>query len=271
MRDGRFFGIHLRIFLIVLKLWFRFRNSNNVCVFCRGTVDKIMINIAICDDENKILADISKKAQSILSDASISTYSEGKRLLNDMMDKSFDVILLDIDMPETDGLAVAELILKMASKPLIIFVTSHDELVYDSLMLHPFGFVRKAYVERELKKVLEDAADEISSRDKHFFFHTSEGDIRLKMDDILYFEASGNYVNVYTALQEYKFRETLQTLENSLGSDGFVRVHKGFLVNSENVQIIRSDCVVLVNDISIPFGRSFCDAARKRLMRSMIH
>lgn len=271
MRDGRFFGIHLRIFMIVLKLWFRFWNSNNVCVFCRVMVNKIMINIAICDDENKILADISKKAQSILSDASISTYSEGKRLLNDMMDKSFDVILLDIDMPETDGLAVAELILKMASKPLIIFVTSHDELVYDSLMLHPFGFVRKAFVDKELKKVLEDVADEIFSRDKHFFFHTSEGDIRLKMDDILYFEASGNYINVYTALQEYKFRETLQTLENSLGSDGFVRVHKGFLVNSENVKIIRSDCVVLVNDISIPFGRSFYDAARKRLMRSMIH
>ena len=55
-----------------------------------------MINIAICDDENKILADISKKAQSILSDASISTYSEGKSLLNDMIDKSFDIILLDI-------------------------------------------------------------------------------------------------------------------------------------------------------------------------------
>ena len=159
----------------------------------------------------------------------------------------------------------------MESKPLIIFVTSHDELVYDSLMLHPFGFVRKAFVDKELKKVLEDAADEISSRDKHFLFHTSAGDIRLKLDDILYFEASGNYISVYTALQEYKFRETLQALENSLGSDGFVRVHKGFLVNSENVKIIRSDSVVLVNDICIPFGRSFCDSARKRLMRSMIH
>ena len=155
-------------------------------------------------------------------------------------------------------------------KPLIIFVTSHDELVYDSLQLHPFGFVRKSYLDKELKKVLEDAVEEVSSRDKHFFFHTASGDIKLQLDDILYFESEGNYIKIKTGSDEFRFRETMQALEMSLKSDGFIRVHKGFLVNQEAVKIINSDKLVLNDNTEIPFGRSYQENARKMLMRGML-
>lgn len=229
-----------------------------------------MIRIAICDDEKRILDDMSKAVRGILEEVDVAVYLDGQKLIRDIENSPFDIIMLDIDMPEISGFSVAESIQKMAVKPLIIFVTSHDELVYDSLMLHPFGFVRKSHVDAELKKVLKDAEEEVTSREKHFFFHTASGDVKLKLEDILYFESEGNYIKVITAEEEYRFRETMQTLEMSLSSDGFVRIHKGFLLNQGSVKMIKTDAVILYNDAQLPFGRSYLESARKKLMRGMI-
>lgn len=229
-----------------------------------------MIRIAICDDENRILEDLSQMVLELIPDADISAFGEGRALIESAGKAGYDVVLLDIDMPDLNGLEVAAFFQAADRKPLIIFVTSHDELVYDSLQLHPFGFVRKSYLDKELKKVLEDAVEEVSSRDKHFFFHTASGDIKLQMDDILYFEAEGNYIKIKTGSDEFRFRETMQALEISLKSDGFIRVHKGFLVNQEAVKIINSDKLVLNDNTEIPFGRSYQENARKMLMRGML-
>lgn len=229
-----------------------------------------MIRIAICDDENRILEDLSQMVLELIPDADVSAFGEGRALIDSADKAGYDVVLLDIDMPDLNGLEVALSFQAADRKPLIIFVTSHDELVYDSLQLHPFGFVRKSYLDKELKKVLEDAVEEVSSRDKHFFFHTASGDIKLQMDDILYFEAEGNYIKIKTGSDEFRFRETMQALEMSLKSDGFIRVHKGFLVNQEAVKIINSDKLVLNDNTEIPFGRSYQENARKMLMRGML-
>ena len=229
-----------------------------------------MFRIAICDDENRILEDLSRMVLELIPDADISAFGEGRALIDGADKAGYDVVLLDIDMPDLNGLEVAAFFQADDRKPLIIFVTSHDELVYDSLQLHPFGFVRKSYLDKELKKVLEDAVEEVSSRDKHFFFHTASGDIKLQMDDILYFEAEGNYIKIKTGSDEFRFRETMQALEISLKSDGFIRVHKGFLVNQEAVKIINSDKLILNDNTEIPFGRSYQENARKMLMRGML-
>ena len=229
-----------------------------------------MIDIAICDDEKKILDDLSQRVNGILEDVDVSCYSDGRSLISDIEKRSFDIIMLDIDMPEMNGLTVAENIPQMAVKPLIIFVTSHDELVYDSLMLHPFGFVRKTHMDDELKKILKDAEKEVNSSEKHFFFHTASGDVKLRLEDILYFESEGNYIKVITAEEKYRFRETMQTLEISLSTDGFVRIHKGFLLNPDCVKMLKTDSVILCNDVQLPFGRSYLESARKKLMRGMI-
>ena len=229
-----------------------------------------MFRIAICDDENRILEDLSRMVLELIPDADVSAFDEGRALIDGADKAGYDVVLLDIDMPDLNGLEVAAFFQAADRKPLIIFVTGHDELVYDSLQLHPFGFVRKSYLDKELKKVLEDAVEEVSSRDKHFFFHTASGDIKLQMDDILYFEAEGNYIKIKTGSDEFRFRETMQALEMSLKSDGFIRVHKGFLVNQEAVKIINSDKLVLNDNTEIPFGRSYQENARKMLMRGML-
>lgn len=228
-----------------------------------------MTRIMICDDEQKMLSDIAALTAEVINNCDISSYRDGRELLTALKDKGCDILLLDIDMPELSGLDIARALSDTDVKPLLIFVTSHDELVYDSLQFHPFGFVRKSHLMRELPPMLGDAVREISGKDKHFCFHSAEGEVKLKLDEIRYFESDGNYIKLF-AEEEYRFRDTMASLENALAGSGFVRIHKGFLVNQSAVKVINPDECVLDDSTRLPIGRSYSDTARKQLMRYML-
>lgn len=229
-----------------------------------------MLHIAICDDENKIREDITGTVRNYFEGVRITQFGNGHNLLESFNRQSFDMVLLDIDMPEISGLDIAGMIKNAVPKPLIVFVTSHDELVYDSLRFHPFGFVRKSHLDLELKRVLSDGEAEIESREKNISLHTAEGDVRISLRNILYFESDGNYIKAVTETEEYRFRETMQSLVETLRYDGFVRVHKGFLVNAEAVKVFNSEKCTLTNGVEIPMGRAFVEEARRYFMRSMV-
>ncbi len=231
---------------------------------------KSLTNIMICDDEPKMLSDIAGYAAEIIADSRITSYSSGNALMPALKNDGCDILLLDIDMPEISGLDIARELSGLPVKPMLIFVTSHDELVYDSLQFHPFGFVRKTYLQKELRAVLGDAAKELDSRDRHFRFRSAEGDVKLNIDDIYYFEADGNYIKLFASDGGYRFRDTVSSLENALSESGFVRIHKGFLVNQSAVKMINSGECVLNGGTRLPVGRSYSENARRTLMRYML-
>lgn len=175
-----------------------------------------MIRIMICDDEPKMLSDIAEAAALIVNDSEISAYCGGKELLSALGSEKCDILLLDIDMSDISGLDIAQSLSKTDERPLLIFVTSHDELVYDSLHFHPFGFVCKSYLEKELRAMLKDAVKELSGRDKHFCFRSADGNVKLRLDEILYFESDGNYIKLFAIQEEYRFRDTVTSIEDLL-------------------------------------------------------
>jgi DNA-binding LytR/AlgR family response regulator len=229
-----------------------------------------MTKIMICDDEPKMLSDIAETAAETVPDSDVLKFGSGDALAAALETEGCDIILLDIDMPGISGLDIARGLSGMPDKPLLIFVTSHDELVYDSLQFHPFGFVRKAYMDRELPAALGDAVKELGGRERHFRFRTSDGDVKLKLDGILYFESDGNYIRLFAEDGEYRFRDTVSSLENALSGSGFVRIHKGFLVNQAAVRMINTEECVLNGGTRLPIGRSYSENARKQLMRYML-
>lgn len=233
-----------------------------------------MYQIFLCDDEPKFLSDLTAKVRQALPDSETEAYSDGRSLLEALPESSCDILLLDIDMPRLNGWDIAgqlSRVMKQANQtPLLVFVTSHDELVYDSLQFHPFGFVRKGHVDSELPRVLQDCVQELTDRERHFCFHTANADVKLPLDEILYFEAEGNYIRLYADTGEYRFRDTLSAIENALSDSGFVRIHKGFLVNQSSVRKLTSEEAELRNGARLPMGRTYAEAARKRLMRYMM-
>ena len=228
------------------------------------------MKIFICDDEPKMLSDIVSKVRAIVQESEIWDCTDAGKLLAKMDEEECDILLLDIDMPGLSGLDVAKHLTDRKKKPLLVFVTGHDELVYDSLQFHPFGFVRKSFLDKELSKIILDCVRELGSREKHFFFKTANAEAKLSLSDILYMEADGNYLKLFTATEEYRFRDTISAVCNALSDSGFVRLHRGFLVNQAAVKLLGMEEAELINGSRIPIGRSYADTARKQLMRYMM-
>lgn len=227
------------------------------------------MNIYICDDEEKILNNISAVVGECCKDSNIYAFSRAQKLLEQIRDNKVHILLLDIDMPDIDGMEVANEIMGMESKPILIFVTSHDELVYESLRYHPFGFVRKRFLNEELPKLLVECKEEIEKEVKHFCFKADGKNVRLLLSDIYYFESEANYVKVFTKKGEYRFRSTMTAVENSLKSFGFIRIHKGFLVNQEAIQLMGTEETELTTGIKLPIGKMYLGSAKAQLMRYM--
>jgi len=227
------------------------------------------MKLFICDDEVQIRHDFEKMIQKLYPQSAIKAFGCGEELLQALATESCDVLLLDIDMPGISGMDVARKLGEMENKPLLVFVTSHDELVYDSFRYHPFGFVRKSYFEKEIEKVLRDCERELESYQSHFTFRANGREVCLPLEEILYFEADGNYLKLYLATEEYRLRSTISAVENSLGTRGFIRVHKGFLVNQKAIRMLGTDELQLENGTTLPIGKTYGETAKKLFMRYM--
>lgn len=228
------------------------------------------MRIFLCDDEGQILQAMAAEVGRMQPDCQVRCFEGSSELWEALKEERCDVLCLDIDMPGMSGLELADKMEGLASRPLLVFVTGHDELVYDSLKYHPFGFVRKGYFAEEMDRLLRDCKEELAGRDRHFSFQSGAGRVRLPLSEILFFESDGNYVKLAVRAGEpYRFRDTLHALEAALSGDGFIRIHKGFLVNQRAVRVLRGNEAELENGIRLPIGKSYAQETRSRLMRYM--
>ena len=225
------------------------------------------MKLYLCDDEKKIREEISASVLKYLPDAKLSIFSDGVSLLKQLEEEVCDILLLDIDMPGLSGMEVAAKLAELPKKPLLIFVTNHDELVYESFRYHPFGFVRKQFLDEELDKALKDCAKELEQGRQHFNFRMDGKEVCLLLSELLYFESEGNYLKVYTEDTEYRFRSTITVVGSTLKKDGFIRVHKGFLVNQSAIRLFGTDVVELTDGRVVPIGKTYLEEAKQQFMR----
>ena len=232
------------------------------------------MKIAVCDDEYKILEEIAAFIEKEFPGNKVQTFSDGQAFLSSVRaapDAEPDLVLLDIDMPGMTGMELAAELTSEKVLTLIVFVTAHDELVYDSFKYHPFAFVRKKFLQEELRNVLADCQKEIDGRKskKRFVFQNGSQLVNLAQSEILYFEGQANYLAIHTVDGEYRMRSTMSAVEKELGDSGFLRIHKGFLVNLEHVRILKTEGLELDSGGLLPIGKSYSEAAKKSILRFM--
>lgn len=113
--------------------------------------------IGICDDENVIRDKIEKicinETKKYCEDVVIQKYSDGREVL----EKDFDILILDIEMEDVDGIVVKNYFQKRKKDTIIIFVTSHNEMMSQAFGVNVMGFVAKSYLDNQLQVMLDGA------------------------------------------------------------------------------------------------------------------
>lgn len=232
-----------------------------------------MYRTVILDDEEKILKSITEDVQAVYKsegiNSEIMSFNNAEQFLKLLDEKIVDILFLDIDMPCFTGMDIAQFIMEKGMKTLIIFVTSHDTLVYKTFTYRPFGFIRKTYFEKELEEVAKRLSVELESMNENIIIKTSDKTFAIRKDDIIYIESEGNYVNIYIKNRCEKIRETLGNMEKELFQRGFVRCHKGYIVNVKCIDKVTSGELLLNNGIHIPVGRNYEKGVKRKLLEIM--
>ena len=232
--------------------------------------------IAICDDEQKILEHLSKRIQDAFKQLNIEAEyvctTDSAQMMEHLQTNTVDVIFLDIDMPVFSGMDVAAFLNEKHPHAILVFVTSYDALVYQSFAYRPFGFVRKTHLDEELQDVMERIAKELCKRKRDIVITKGQELIRILIQNILYIEAEGNYLNIHTKNEVLRVRETMTNMEKELLEKGFIRCHKGYLIHAEYIEKYKITEVDLrLENIfqTIPVGRSYEKEVRNRMMEML--
>lgn len=231
--------------------------------------------IAVCDDDRnfsermKLLIEQYFTEQSVEINAAV--FNSGADYLSDNTD--YNAVFLDIDMPNMGGFEIAE---QLSEDTLIVFVTTHDELVYSSLKFRPFRFIRKTYLEEELPEALEEINKETAKRNasSKFVIQTKSGEALLNVSNIKYIEIYTHSIRVYTVSGEIlECYGSLAVMERQLNDFDFVRTHKSYLVNCRYIFSIEKNKIILDDKTEVPLSRYKADAVKSKFknhLRSMI-
>ena len=165
----------------------------------------------------------------------------------------FDVILLDIEMPEMDGLAAAKKLREVDTRAVIIFVTNMAQYAINGYEVDAMDFMVKPVSYFNLSLKLNKALRYVS-RQKSFVISAGGTTVVLGREDIYYVEGHNQYVVYHTGKGEYKVHASLKATEESLGG-GFSRCNNSFIVNLMYVSATDANSALVAGE-RLPMSRA---------------
>ncbi|MGN0643112.1 MAG: LytR/AlgR family response regulator transcription factor [Huintestinicola sp.] len=229
---------------------------------------KNMMNIAVCDNDeiflrNVIAETLAEAVNAENANAVIHKYTDGSKLLSDArMHKTFDIVVLDIDMPGLNGKQLAEKLRAISSAFFLVFVTSFKEEVYNTIPYRINAFISKDSDEKvfvsEFRRVIREYAVlkpnyvvfEIYARDGLKTLY------KLPRNDIFYICCKNKSVYLHTdseeiLLAEKKFEDVVKKLDSSM----FLEISRGYVVNIFRIKRANAIDIVLDNDVRLAVSR----------------
>jgi two-component system, LytTR family, response regulator len=183
-------------------------------------------------------------------------------------EKNIDLILLDIEMPEINGI---EFLNTFNEAPHVIVISSKKDYAADAFNNDVIDYIVKPVnYDRFIKAVKKVQGTPTLSRSYHeggsnFIFVRHKGRLqRVSMDDIEYAEANADYVNIVTNNEKYVVHSSMKNIETKFPSNKFVRAHRSFIVNIEKANTIEENTLYL-GDKGIPIGRLYKEQLLNKL------
>ena len=233
-----------------------------------------MLKVAILDDNKTALMISSSAVEAFLKEKNaeyqLFSFSNPLNFLASAKEEKFDLSFLDIDMPEMNGLEVANELADICKNGQIIFLSQREDLVFECLKFHPFGFIRKSKLIDDFSLMMNQYYQTISnaeSDETKIDIIDKTKTVSFKIKEIVYIEGDRNYQKVVLKDKtSQNIRVALGSLEEKLREHGFIRIHKGYLLNYLYIRSIANDEVYLTTGISLPMSKKRKDEIMKQYM-----
>jgi two-component system LytT family response regulator len=242
------------------------------------------IRTLIVDDEapaRHYLGELLREERDVAIVGEAANGSEGLDLIRRLAP---DLVLLDIQMPDLDGLSMLAKLEGPA--PLFVFVTGYDDYAVKAFEIDAVDYLCKPFGRERLSLALERVGRRLrlpasatgmeAAEPERWLTRLSvkekEGIVFVPVDQILWVEAANKYVVVHTSGRDYILRQTIQSLENELDPDQFLRIHRSILVRKAAVRglhpLFHGDYVVkLVTGVELTLSRTFRESFFRKMSR----
>lgn len=222
-----------------------------------------MIRIAVCDDEPEVAEKINDSIKSFLTDNkcsfTVEKYYSGESFVES--EKKYDLIFLDIEMKELNGIETAQVIRSEDVDVKIVYITSYTDYWRRAYKVHAFDFISKPFSDEDIHNVLKDFLRIYDvENEKTVQLRTADGAAVLKIKDILYFyikDKEKRKVIVNTSHGEYVSTESLKEIYEKLDSEEFYKAHKSCIVNLRYVQSMTKNnggSIIMTDGTNIPLA-----------------
>lgn len=236
------------------------------------------LNIVILDDELEYIQTIQSMCLEYYSAdnniAKVHTFDHPEQLFTiDFLD--IDVLLLDIEMPNLNGLEIAHKVRAINKKCFICFITNYNDYIFKSYDVHAFDYIMKPVEKERLFKLLDDVSKyrnlQNNTNHKKIKFSTNVGELFIDQSKILYFEYHdrfNSFFNRVTVLhtneETFILRERMKDIISKVDDTTFITPHKSFIVNMNCIKQISKNEIIMQNDDIIPLSQKKSSSIRKR-------
>ena len=233
-----------------------------------GSMYSIVVCDDVCETAEYIVARVRDKMAELHCQSNVVWYSDSRKLKKSIENGNYyDVMLMDIDMPGTNGIDLCKLCRQKGNESIIVFVSAKEQMVFQTFEVQPFRFIRKTFFEEELDGLCRDLVRELEKRNEKWlrFYNEIEDKVyAVNINKLIYVEARNKECCLVSTNEEQNIKIKLGDLEESLASYSFIKVHRSYLVNPMHIFKIDQDEVKLTGDRTIPLSRR-----RRELIKEM--
>jgi DNA-binding LytR/AlgR family response regulator len=233
-----------------------------------------MLEIAICEDDimqqeklEMLLFEIGLK-ESI----NLRKFDSGERLIKSYeLGDRYGIILLDIQLDQLDGIQTAEIIRGYDKSCLIIIITSVMEYAVEGYSIDAYDFIMKPVDKVKFARVINKAVKELQVRmNKTYLIQTRDKTKALKLSEIQFIESNRNRVIIHTNKETYTNNESISSVVDKLGKDGFVRISRYYIANIYYVKEIGAKTLILNTGEELKYSEIYRDNIKKEYLKFMM-
>ena len=240
----------------------------------------MILRIAICDNVQMNITCLTEHIRHYMASYNvqfeIESFTSGEKLLQAQKERPFHILLLDIEMPQINGITIAKYLRdELYDDVFIVFVTSYPEYMQESFEVQPFQFLTKPVTYGTVEKLLSD----IIRRYQHSHITKIIVDYYgaehlIPINDIIYMntiKSEKRFLEYHLTDTILKGEGTLQDWEIRLENQGFCSPYRGYLINIRHVQIIQAAYILMDNGSHIPVSRRKLTQIQQLYANRIIH